>query len=176
MPVGRLSDRRDGHHRRVYISAYSNGLGYPYGYGPWIAPGYPTVLDYDDEGDSGSAPSQDYGVYPDQGYADNGGNQAWPGSSESPNGQYLGPWPSPPPSSAAPAGAQANAASLDQGIVLIFKDGRAPLRVHNYVLTQNSIFVGDARGITIALDQLDLTATAAANRDAGEDFQLPTSN
>lgn len=173
--MGRIGDHRDGHHRRVYISSYY-APGYPYPYGAWLVPGFPTVLDYNDEGDDSQAQQGPVNPgYADQGNADNGGYDDQQNWSQDSDGQYLGPWPSAPPSGAAGANSQLQSSPplTDSGIILIFKDGRAPLHAHNYVLTQNSIFVGDARGVTIPISQLDLDATAKANRDAGVDFQIP---
>jgi len=171
-PVGRLGDRRDGHHRRLYISSYA--ANYPYAYGPWLTPGYPTVLDYDDDyDDSGAQQGAATGAYPDQGYGDDGGYGAAQDAGPPPGAQYLGPWPGTPPANAAPPAPQPSATFPDDGITLIFKDGRPAMHAHNYVLTRNAIFVGDARGVTIPLSQLDLDATAKANRDAGVDFEIP---
>jgi hypothetical protein len=74
---------------------------------------------------------------------------------------------------------QNNAAAPGDGLgspalTLVFNDGRPPMQVHSYVLTESSVFVaenGHQRVIPIA--DLDLPATIAQNRDAGVDFQLP---
>lgn len=156
-------------HRRPYTAAviFAN----PYVYGPWLWPGYPTVLDYgDDYGDESqdAMSGQDYGpMYYDNGEYDYGADggydtqpaQQWPA---------LGPY--------APGSAQSQpAADSETAVTLIFKDGRRPLKIHNYALTQSTLFVGDSRGITIPLDELDLEATEKANSDAGVDFHLPQS-
>jgi hypothetical protein len=59
---------------------------------------------------------------------------------------------------------------------LIFKDGRTPVQVHNYALTDNTLYAldGDSRQ-EIPLSLLDLPATMEANRKAGVDFALPVS-
>src|ERR1700733_5321778 len=59
---------------------------------------------------------------------------------------------------------------------LIFKDGRPPVQVHNYALTDNTLYAldGDSRQ-EIPLSLLDLPATMEANRKAGVDFALPVS-
>jgi hypothetical protein len=164
--VGRLGDARDRNHRRVYISAY--GAGYPYyGYGPWIVPGFPTVLDYDD---SDYSNDQNYGPP----YVDNGGDNGPPygdngdGYQEQPPPQWpaLGPY-------APSASAQPSPQAAGQGITVIFKDGRPPELIHNYMLTRTTLFVGDESGKTIPLNQIDIAATERANRDAGVDFKLP---
>jgi hypothetical protein len=60
-------------------------------------------------------------------------------------------------------------------VTLIFKDGRPPELIHNYILTRTSLSVWDHRHRDIPVDQLDLAATEKVNHDAGVDFQLPTS-
>jgi hypothetical protein len=157
-PIGRLGAGRDGHHRRIYISAYA--AGYPYAYAPWIGAGYPFPLDSGDSSDDSGNAENSGPVYYDNGGYDNPGDdlqppQQWPA---------LGPY--------APSAAGSGAAAGEQAVTLIFKDGRTE-QVHNYVLTQTAIFVGDARGATIPLDQVDLPATEKANQDAGVDFRLP---
>ena len=59
---------------------------------------------------------------------------------------------------------------------LIFKDGRSPVQVHNYALTDSTLYAldGDSRQ-EIPLSQLDVPATVEANRKAGVDFALPVS-
>lgn len=162
-PIGRLGANRDGHHRRIYISAYAAGYPYaygPYAYAPWIGAGYPFPLDSGDSAYDSGDQENSGPVYYDNGGYDNPGYdlqppQQWPA---------LGPY--------APSAGGSSAAASEQAVTLIFKDGRTE-QVHNYVLTQTAIFVGDARGATIPLDQLDLPATVKANQDAGVDFHLP---
>ena len=61
----------------------------------------------------------------------------------------------------------------DSGVILVFKDGRPPEQIHNYILTRTAIYLSGQRRRVIPIDQLDLTATEKVNRDAGLDFQLP---
>ncbi len=61
----------------------------------------------------------------------------------------------------------------EEGVTLIFKDGRTPVQIHNFVLTRTEIFVGDEQHRVIPTDLLDLAATAKVNQEAGVDFQLP---
>jgi hypothetical protein len=161
-------DRGRDHFRRPYISGWRTL--YPYGYGPAIWPGYPGFLDYDDYDDDSSAGYNDQnGGYlnPDYNSYDNGdGGYDMPPPQQWPS---LGPY-------APSSGHETTSMGTDRGVTLIFKDGRAPEQVHNYVLTQTYIFVGDARGNTISLDKLDIPATEKANQDAGVDFRLPQSS
>lgn len=56
--------------------------------------------------------------------------------------------------------------------MLVFKDGRPPEEIHNYLLTQGTLYVMDRHSRAIPLDSLDLAATARANDEDG-DFILP---
>jgi hypothetical protein len=57
---------------------------------------------------------------------------------------------------------------------LIFKDGRAPEKIHNYLTTRSTLTVIDGpRHHDIPVADLDIPATVQANRDAGSGFQLP---
>ena len=66
-----------------------------------------------------------------------------------------------------------SALESEQAVTLVFKDGRPPEQIHNYVLTRTTIYVRDQHHRDIPLDQLDLAATQRLNHDAGVDFQLP---
>lgn len=126
---------------------------------PWIGPGY---LAYPDSYfDSDGSDEQPY--YP---------QQPEYGAAPEPDGQ-MPPAPymeQPPP----PQQAVAAAPLRDEdAVTILFKDGRAPLQIHNYALTRTTLYVRDQRHRDIPLDQLDLAATVKANHDAGVDFQLP---
>jgi len=169
-PGQRNGDRRgDGDHRdrdhfrRPYISFYS--AGYPYAYGPSVWPGYPFASDYGDDYGDDSQYAQNP-QYADNGSYDNGGYDTQPPQQWPAYGPYA-------PS--AGASRSVSASGEDRAVTLIFKDGRPAEQIHNYVLTKNSIFVGDARGVTIPLDQIDLSATEKANRESGVDFHVPQS-
>jgi len=56
---------------------------------------------------------------------------------------------------------------------IVFKDGRPPEQIHNYALTQTTLFVLDQQHRDIPLDQVDLAATEKTNRDVGVEFQVP---
>jgi len=61
--------------------------------------------------------------------------------------------------------------------MLVFKDGRTPLEIHNYALTPTTLYVLDQQRREISVEEIDLAATQKVNRDAGIDFQFPvTSN
>jgi len=148
----------DSRRRRPYVSPYGAR-------GAYFAPGYgavglsgPYILDYPN----------------DSGYDDSSAAQ-----SPAPDGYDAGPpYPMPPepPGIYPPAAAgpyQAPEVSSDAGVTLVFKDGRPPVEVHDYVLTRNTLYVWDRHQRVIPTDLLDLAATAKANEDAGIDFQLP---
>jgi len=61
----------------------------------------------------------------------------------------------------------------EEGVTLVFKDGRAPVQIHDYVLTRNTVYVWDRHQRVIPIDQIDMVATAKANQEAGIDFELP---
>ena len=61
----------------------------------------------------------------------------------------------------------------EDATTIVFKDGRTPDQIHNYILTRTTLFILDQPHRDIPLDRLDLPATAEANRDAGVDFRLP---
>jgi len=61
----------------------------------------------------------------------------------------------------------------EDAVTLIFKDGRAPLQIHNYALTRTMLYVRDQHHQDIPVDQLDLAATQKANLNSGVEFQLP---
>lgn len=160
---GRAPYRRNYEHRRPYVSPYGSTIFYGVsGYG---VPG-PYVLDYPDgyDYDSTATPL-------DNGY-------------QAPD--MLPPYPAQPaeaPGGYAPAagvypqgGASSQLASglaSEDGVTLVFKDGRAPVQIHDYVLTRNVVYVWDRHQRVIPIDQLDMVATAKANSEAGIDFELP---
>jgi len=143
-------------HRRPYISPYR--AAYPYAIVPWVGPGY---LGYSGAFDSGD--SQDASAAANSGYDDQGADS-----------QPQGPWPALGPY-APGAGASNSAPAGEEAVTLIFKDGRPAEQIHNYMLTRTTLFVGDANRREIPLDQIDLTATANVNREAGIEFGLPQS-
>ena len=61
-------------------------------------------------------------------------------------------------------------------VTLIFKDGHSQ-QVHNYAMTKTTLYVLDdaasGRRPEISLDQINMSATERANREAGVDFVVP---
>jgi hypothetical protein len=141
----------------------------PYGVLGYADPGLigPDSLSYSDSTDDGqSAAPQDAG--PDGPDAPNGDDQQM-------EDQGPPPWPygSQPAPALVPPGS-ASGTSGEEPVTLIFKDGRPPERIHNYLLTRNVLYVGDHHP-DIPVDQLDLAATIKVNQDMGVDFRLPNS-
>jgi hypothetical protein len=57
-------------------------------------------------------------------------------------------------------------------VTLIFKDGHA-IKVHNYMLSRDTVTVLDGQERDIPVSQLNVAATEKANLDAGVAFGLP---
>ena len=138
------------------------GVGYRV---PYFYAGYPGLLSYgfpfgygDSFDDASAPPSADAG--------NDAGNDTYP--------QVAGN--APPlfrptyqePTEAAPVHAQ-------PATTLVFNDGRPSLEVHNYALTDSTLYAldGETRQ-EIPLSQLNVPATIEANRKAGVDFALPS--
>lgn len=110
--------------------------------------------------------------YPDNGYAANGYPQPAPES-------YYPPYPQPQAQQEqAPAitpEVQYVPGSADT-VTLIFKDGRPPEQVQNYIATKKTLTViNGSRHYDIPIADLDVLATIKANRETGVGFQLPAS-
>jgi hypothetical protein len=71
-----------------------------------------------------------------------------------------------------PVGSQASLYNSD-AVTLVFKDGRAQEKIHNYALTRTTLYVTDGRRREIPIASLDLVETEKANRADGVRFQLP---
>lgn len=170
-------DRGD-HHRRAYISPYRSVYVYPYYAAPWIGYG-PGYFDDSDSSDYDNLQTA-AGVNPENGdYLDQSGYGPQVPDTD-PNSQGLRPWPArgpyaPHASEAQPyAGAPSAAPAAEQpSITLVFKDGRPSMQIRNYLLTQSTLYTGDGLRREIPLSDLDLAATADANRNSGVDFRLP---
>lgn len=62
-------------------------------------------------------------------------------------------------------------------VTLIFKDGRPPEQIQNYLATRSTLTILDnGRRREIALTDLDIPATIKANRETGVDFELPAAS
>ena len=155
--------------RRPYRPSYGGGVRYGvpgYGLPGIIGPyslAYPYDMGYDGSGYDGSgaspnsAPAGPDGPY---GYDADSAPQEQP----APRMPYTSPsdWAQP-----------AQVPESVEAVTLVFKDGRPPEQIHNYILTRTKLYVRDQHLRVIPTDQLDVAATAKVNQDAGVDFQLP---
>ena len=157
--------RRNYEHRRPYVSPYGSTVFYGVsGYG---VPG-PYILDYPDGYDYDAAATP-----LDNGYQAPDMLPPYPEQPPQAQGMYpqaAGVYPQ-----AAGASQLTQGLTNEDGVTLVFKDGRAPVQIHDYVLTRNTVYVWDRHQRVIPIDQIDMVATAKANSDAGIDFELPES-
>ncbi len=163
--------RRDGDWRRRNAwNGYVYGVGVPwvnpYAYWPWY--GWDDDTYFDDENDASAG---------DPGYSYGDGSEAGPPNDPGYPGDY-GDAPAFRPQYAPYAyGAgdtQYSSPPEESGVMLLFKDGRPPLQVHNYLLSRSRIVVLDGAPREIPMGQIDVAGTEKANLEAGTDFQFPT--
>ena len=149
------------------------GRGYGYGVGPgWYGPLDYGWLDADDT-DYGDNGGYDVGPYDDgSGVMADGYEEPGP-YDDAPPIPYTAENAEPEPQSNAPIVVTAGSLYNDDAVTLVFKDGRAPEKIHNYALTRTTLYVTDGKRQEIPVAALDLAATEQANRAAGVDFQLP---
>jgi hypothetical protein len=145
-----------------YFYSYPNWLGYgfPYLVNPWLWPGTYDWWDSDDAANGQIAPAADYGApYPDQ-----TPGQGYPGD--------LPPWSAPEEQDGGMA--VASAPLVEEPLTVIFKSGRASMRMQNYMVTAKVLTDLDSRHYEqIPLDQIDVAATRRVNGEAGVEFQVP---
>jgi hypothetical protein len=157
-----------------YVSTYPNWPGYPY----LIDPNFYNLglYDWGDSDNSAYDSSQPGSYEPDQapGSSVSGSyesDQNGPAPLYPPPypGEGYGP-PSPQLAAAAPSAPSASA----QPLTVIFKSGRAPIEVRNYLMTAKILTDLDSEHYEqIPLDQIDLAATKRFNSFAGVEFQVP---
>lgn len=159
-PIARSGSPDRRRHRRPYVPAYRTGISY--GLAPW--PGWigPEVLGYPD--DSGNGDAQAAASDATAGDATGGYDQQPP---EQDQPAFRRPYEPPTGLSRPPA------ADTEEAVTFLYKDGRPPEQIRNYILTRTTLYVQDQPRRTIPVDQLDLAATEKANRAAGVVFQLP---
>jgi hypothetical protein len=153
-PVRQVFDRN----RRPYFRPYR--AGYVYAYPGYIGSDYLSYPDYDPYDDSAYVAPQ-----PPASYAPNESEappvdpfDTTPSTAYRP--AYVRPQPPPEPEAETP-------------VTLIYKDGRPPEQIQNYILTRTTLYVQETHLREIPVDQLDLAATQKVNKDAGLEFQLP---
>ena len=163
----------------------------------WGYPGYwPGLWDDSDSYDSQpAAQPPDYYNYPyQQPYPDNQQEYPYPPQPGNPQGpagaqpypqqpypqqpypqQPDPPQPDPPQANVwhAPSSGAQSKLPASEALTVMFKDGRPPEHVYNYILTPNTLTVLDQHRHDIPVDQIDLEATANVNIQAGIEFSLP---
>lgn len=168
--------------------------GYGYGYSPGYLYTYPIVVDpgfydwgatdYSEDEESADAGGSAYQggpeysgpAYAGPGYAD---QPAYPENPDAPYPPQRGNSQKPVENAepqrqeyhfAAPTAATAKTERLK----VIFKDGRAPMTIQNYMVNARSLTDLDSdHFVKIPLEQIDVAATQEANRSHGIDFQVP---
>jgi hypothetical protein len=159
------------------------GYGYPYAYAyPYVVdPGFydwgPSDYSENEQGADANGPSDQPPAYPAE--------PPYAGSGDVPDGQqqgYAQPSASIAPAQrqeyhfapSPPAGERSTAFSTRESLTVIFKSGRPPVRIENYMLSSASLTNLDGGHFEkIPLDQIDVAATEQANRSRGIDFQVP---
>jgi hypothetical protein len=179
----RFRDRARSFHNWYLYSYPSFAFFYPYDFGS----GFYDWSGYDTSGyDQNYQQSGETPGYNDQGSGyqqeNPGGDDGQPDSGDySLQNQQPQPWPEPPPTEPAPGNHftvsgldSAMASPLEGPITVVFKGNRAPEKMQNYMLTETALTDLDADHYEkIPLNQIDITATAEANRASGVEFQVP---
>lgn len=187
-------------HNHFFVRSYPSI--YPYAYPSYVYGYLPTDL-FDDDYDSSQqlgpeaqpdygsgyqqqAPQPDYGYpqqapQPDSGYAYPQPMPAYPGypqAQPAPEGAYAYPVPpgyepwAPQPAPVTPQMQYVPGSATT--VILIYKDGRPPEQIQNYLATRSTLTVFDGgRRREIPISELNMPATISANRQTGVDFQLP---
>ncbi|MGA2906858.1 MAG: hypothetical protein ABSE36_04085 [Terracidiphilus sp.] len=158
-------DRRRRDFQNWVVNTYPYWPGYPYLYDP---NSYDLGFDDWDDSEAAASDTSQSGSYePDQAPGNYASDQ---------NGPALLYPPYPNQGYAAPVGEAGTAAPAISGMPLtvIFKNGRAPITVRNYLMTSRVLTDLDCQHYEqIPLDQIDLAATKRFNTFAGVDFQVP---
>lgn len=144
-----------------------------------IDPGFYNWGDADDEYDQQAGAGENGSYTPDSAYA-----QPYPEPSQEPDnvpGAYAPyrhepPGPVPPgtlrPSYQGPS--SSGAAATEEQLTLIFKNGRAPKTIGNYIMDTKALTDVDPQNYErIPIEEIDVAATARANRPRGVDFEVP---
>jgi len=146
-PYRRVFVFRNGFRSSFLVPGYP-GYGYPgYGYG-----GYPDTGYYGDSSDSAGSAAPSYDMQPDQ------------QEESQPREPY---YPSIGPSSSSPA------PQNEDAVMLVFKDGRPSLEIHNYALTPTTLYVLDQPRRNITVDEIDLAQASTFNSPQRRDSRKP---
>lgn len=164
-----------------YLYSYPAWFGYTYPYsydsGFYDSSNYDNSA-YDQSNQLSGDNSQVSGYQPEYPPAD----YSQPGGEN--DGQYAAqppPWPGPATAQSVPENPPANtgvsaafAPPLEGPLTVVFKGNRAPEKIQNYMVTASALTDLDAGHYEqIPLTQIDITATAQANRSSGLEFNVP---
>lgn len=167
-----------------YGYAYSPGYLYPYplvvdpGFYDWGATDYSESqqnAEAEAPSDQG-APEYPGARYAGSGYAD---QPAYPEDRDlpypgQPDNSQLRAGPAQPQRQEYHFSEQPAASAKTEPLKLIFKDGRAPITIQNYMVNARALTDLDSDHFEkIPLEQIDIAATQEANRSHGIDFQVP---
>lgn len=157
-------DRRRRDFAGWYSSLYPVWPGYPY----IIDPGFYDWGEPDDSASDQGGPSPEGAApYPDEGY---GAPGPYPGPQYS---EDLPPWIPPGTQAEATTPPVVSAPAPEEPLTVIFKNGRAPVKIHNYMITAKTLTDLDSHHYEqIPLDQIDIAATQRANSAAGISFEV----
>lgn len=152
-----------------WLSSYGY-LGYP------NLDEFPAWWNYDDSSDAQASAPQGPEQPDSQQYY--GPQQAPPEGQD--DSASLPRWPSiPPPEETESAKQQSATVAVSAPtqpstpVTLVFKDGRPPEKIHNFLVTAGTLYVMDQQRQDIPIAELDLTETARVNRQAGVEFSVP---
>ena len=168
---------RDGHHRRHrrdYVPGYVYAYPYP------VDPGYDwAATDYSESeqapyADGPSDQNSGYGPEAPQGaYAEAPDAARQPSAAPSSAPAEIGPQVQEYHFAASPASKPSPFAP--KPLTVIFKGGRAPQKMQNYMVTSTALTNLDGEHFeNIPLDQIDIAATQQANKSSGIDFHVPS--
>jgi len=156
-------DRRRRSFNNWYTSIYPTWVGYPYltdsGFYDW------GDSDDSENAQSGAVPD-DAAPYPDYGYGapDEPAQEGYAGELPPWNSQWQQP----------AAGEGSASLGPEQPLTVIFKNGRAPVKMQNYMMTTKVLTDLDSQHYEqIPLDEIDVAATQRANSAAGVGFEVP---
>lgn len=77
------------------------------------------------------------------------------------------------PGVSVPLGRLQAAPAQEEVVTILFKDGRPPLQIRNYILTRSALYLAGEHFNEIPLAEIDLPATQQVNWNAGVTFRLP---
>jgi hypothetical protein len=158
-------DARRRQFRDWYVNSYPYWSGYPY----LVNPNFYNLGLYDWSDPDNSAPGSYEADISQPGSDEYAQNGPAPDYAPYPNQGYYAPNQIAPAASGAPAPAQP--------LTVIFKSGRAPIQVQNYLITAKVLTDLDSEHYEqIPLDEINLAATQNFNKVAGVDFQIPTAS